>query len=60
MFTIIFSEKFEKSFSKLKSQKIKVQIWNKIIELEKRAPIITIFLLTTNLCTSLIYIKTHT
>ena len=39
MFTLIFSEQFDKSFSKIKDKEIQKQIWNKIQELEARAPI---------------------
>ena len=39
MFDLIFSEKFEKAFSKLKDSSIKKRIWSKVSELEKRAPI---------------------
>lgn len=39
MYILIFSQNFEKSFSKVKDLAIKRQIWNKIIELEERAPL---------------------
>jgi len=39
MNNLIFSEEFEKSFSKIKDKQIKKQIWKKLIELESRAPI---------------------
>jgi len=39
MFTIIFSEQFDKSFSKIKSNAGQNQIWKKIQELEQRAPL---------------------
>ena len=39
MFSLLFSEEFEKSFSKLKDKNIRKQIWKKILELEKRAPL---------------------
>jgi len=39
MFTLIFSEQFGKSFSKIDDKNIKKQIWNKILELEQRAPL---------------------
>ena len=39
MFTTIISTQFEKSFSKIKDNQIKKQIWKKINELELRAPI---------------------
>lgn len=39
MFTLLFSEQFEKSFSKIDDNNIKKQIWNKIQELEQRAPL---------------------
>lgn len=39
MFTLIFSEKFDKSFSKLKDKNIRLSIWRKILALEQRAPI---------------------
>ncbi len=39
MFTLIFSEEFDKSFSSLKDDQIKNQIWKKITELEERAPL---------------------
>lgn len=39
MNTLIFTEKFEKNFSKIKDKTIQKQIWNKIQELEQRAPL---------------------
>ncbi len=39
MYSLIFSEQFEKSFSKIKDKKLQKQVWNKIVELEKRAPL---------------------
>ena len=39
MFTLILSEKFEKLFLKIKEKNIRKQIWNKILELEKGAPL---------------------
>lgn len=39
MYSLIFTEKFEKSFSKLNDNQITKQVWNKILELERRAPI---------------------
>jgi len=39
MFTVAFSEQFEKSFSQIKDSILKKQIWNKVLELEQRAPI---------------------
>jgi len=39
MFTLLFTEQFEKSFSKIDDKKLQKQIWNKIQELEQRAPI---------------------
>lgn len=39
MFSLLFSEEFEKSFSKLKEKNLRKQIWKKILELEKRAPL---------------------
>lgn len=39
MNTLIFSEQFETSFSKLKDKRIKKQIWKKILQLEKKAPL---------------------
>jgi mRNA-degrading endonuclease RelE of RelBE toxin-antitoxin system len=38
MFDIIFTEQFDKSFSKIKDNVSKKQIWKKIQELEERAP----------------------
>jgi mRNA-degrading endonuclease RelE of RelBE toxin-antitoxin system len=39
MFTLLFSERFDKSFAKIKDKKDRKQVWNKVLELEKRAPI---------------------
>jgi len=39
MFTLVFSEGFEKSFSAIKDKQHQQQIWKKILELEQRAPI---------------------
>lgn len=39
MFILLFSEQFEKSFSKIDDKNIRQQIWNKIQELEQRAPL---------------------
>jgi len=39
MFSLVFTEQFDKSFSKIKDKTIKKQIWNKILELEKKAPL---------------------
>lgn len=39
MFVLIFTEQFEKSFSKIKDKTDKKQVWNKIIELESRVPL---------------------
>ena len=39
MYTLIFTDQFDKSFSKIKDKNIKKQLWKKILELEKRAPI---------------------
>ena len=39
MLILLFSEKFEKSFSKIDDKIIKKQIWTKIQELEQRAPL---------------------
>ena len=39
MFDLIFSEQFDKSFSKIRDMKSQQQIWKKILELESRAPI---------------------
>ena len=39
MNTLIFSEQFETSFSRLKDKRIRKQIWKKILQLEKRAPL---------------------
>jgi mRNA-degrading endonuclease RelE of RelBE toxin-antitoxin system len=38
MFTLNFSEQFDKSFSKLEKN-VQKQVWKKILELEKRAPL---------------------
>lgn len=39
MNSILFSETFGKSFSKINSKESKQQIWKKILELESRAPL---------------------
>jgi mRNA-degrading endonuclease RelE of RelBE toxin-antitoxin system len=39
MFTLIFTEKFDKSFSKIKDKNVQKQIWKKVKDLEKRAPL---------------------
>lgn len=39
MFNLIFTEQFDKSFSKVKDKVSQKQIWNKICELEERAPL---------------------
>ena len=39
MYSLIFSGGFDKDFSKIKDKTIKQQIYNKILELETRAPI---------------------
>ncbi len=39
MFNLLFSEQFEKSFSKIADKIIRQQIWKKILELEQRAPL---------------------
>jgi len=39
MFSLVFTKQFDKSFSKIKDKIIKKQIWNKILELEKKAPL---------------------
>ena len=39
MNSILFSETFGKSFSKINSKESKQQIWKKILELERRAPL---------------------
>jgi len=39
MFTLLFSEQFEKSFSKIKDKETKQQIWKKISQLETTAPL---------------------
>jgi len=39
MFTLIFSEQFDKSFSKIEDKTLQKQIWKKISELEIRAPL---------------------
>ena len=39
MFTLLFSEQFEKSFSKIKDKELQKQIWSKIKELEGKAPL---------------------
>ncbi|NYZ77608.1 type II toxin-antitoxin system RelE/ParE family toxin [Candidatus Micrarchaeota archaeon] len=38
-FTLIFKEQFEKSFSDIKDDVAKVQIWKKIQQLKEHAPI---------------------
>lgn len=39
MFTLIFSEQFDKNFSKIKDKKVKKRIWKKILQLETQAPL---------------------
>lgn len=39
MFDILFTEQFEKSFSALRNTVVKKQIWNKILQLESKAPL---------------------
>lgn len=39
MYTLIFSEVFEKSYSKIKDNEMKKQIWKKILQLEEQAPL---------------------
>jgi mRNA-degrading endonuclease RelE of RelBE toxin-antitoxin system len=39
MNNLLFTEQFDKSFSKIKDKNIKSQIWNKIKELEFKAPL---------------------
>lgn len=39
MYDLIFTEAFDKSFSKIKNKVIKNQIWKKILELENKAPL---------------------
>ena len=39
MFTLLFSEQFDNSFSKIDDKNIKKQIWNKIQKLEQKAPL---------------------
>jgi len=39
MNVLVFTERFEKEFSKIKDSNLKKQVWNKILELENRAPI---------------------
>lgn len=39
MNNLIFTEQFDKSFSKLKDKLIQKQVWDKILELENRLPI---------------------
>jgi len=39
MFTLIFTEQFDKSFSKIGYRIAQKQIWNKVCQLEKRAPL---------------------
>ena len=39
MFALIFTEQFDRSFSRIKDKNFKEQVWKKISELENRAPI---------------------
>ncbi|MFH0876231.1 MAG: hypothetical protein V1859_09915 [archaeon] len=39
MFDLLISQQFEKSFSKIQDKLAQKQIWQKIIELENRAPL---------------------
>jgi len=39
MFTLTFSAQFDRSFSKIKDTALKKQIWQKLLELEQRAPL---------------------
>jgi mRNA-degrading endonuclease RelE of RelBE toxin-antitoxin system len=39
MFEIRFTAQFEKSFSAIKRKDVRQSVWNKICQLEKRAPI---------------------
>lgn len=39
MFDLIFTEQFDKTFSKIKDKTIKQQIWKKIEELETKTPL---------------------
>jgi len=39
MVILIFTEQFDKSFSKIVNKEIQKQIWNKLSELEQRAPL---------------------
>ena len=39
MYSLIFSEAFEKSYSKVKDDQIKKPIWKKILQLEEKAPL---------------------
>ncbi len=39
MYTLIFTEQFDKSFTKVRDRQVKKQIWNKILQLEERAPL---------------------
>lgn len=38
-YDLIFTQQFERSFSKLKDNILEQQVWKKIKELEKRAPL---------------------
>lgn len=39
MFTLIFTEQFDKNFSKIKDKELQKQIWYKIKDLEQKAPL---------------------
>ncbi len=39
MYKLIIKEQFDHSFSKIKDAKIKKQVWKKVLELKRRAPI---------------------
>ncbi len=39
MHNLIFTEAFDKSYSKIKDNEIKKQIWKKILQLEEQAPL---------------------
>ena len=39
MYTLIFTEQFDRSFSKFKEKNLQEQIWKKILELEDKAPL---------------------
>ena len=39
MFHLLFSAQFDKSFSSIKDKALQEQIWNKVRELETRAPL---------------------